>query len=165
MKNIEIIQSHIYSWDRLEKMLFMWRMQCKKIVFTNGCFDIFHLGHLDYLSKAAELGDILVVGINSDLSVKKIKSSSRPIIDEKSRTHLLASLFFVDAVVPFDDDTPYKLIKLVQPDILVKGNDYLPQNIVGYDIVSKKNGQIITIELVQGYSTSNIEQKIINNLK
>jgi len=164
MKKLEVVHSKIYTLEALQRMLVIWRMQTKKIVFTNGCFDILHLGHIDYLSKAADLGDILLVGLNSDVSIKKIKKNNRPIIDENSRKWLLASLFFINGIILFDDETPYNLIKLVKPDVLVKGNDYNPENIVGYDIVKANHGEVITIDLVQGYSTSLIEQKILKGV-
>jgi len=143
-------------------MLGVWRFQEKKIVFTNGCFDLLHLGHIDYLAKAKDLGDILVVGVNTDASVTRLnKGKNRPITDQQSRATLLASLFFVDAVVLFDEDTPYELIKTVQPDVLVKGSDYKPEEIVGYDVVTAKEGEIKTLDFLQGYSTTLIEQKIL----
>ena len=143
-----------------QRMLTIWQFQGKKIVFTNGCFDILHLGHIDYLSKAKDLGDLLIIGLNTDKSVSKIKGSNRPIQDEYSRAMVLASLGFVDAVVFFGEDTPYNLIKTTQPDILVKGADYKPENIVGYDIVTNKGGKVVTIEFLEGYSTTAIEKKI-----
>jgi rfaE bifunctional protein nucleotidyltransferase chain/domain len=132
-----------------------------KVVFTNGCFDILHLGHIEYLAKAANLGDVLVIGMNSDHSVHRIKGDSRPINDEHSRSMVLASLEFVTAVVLFDEETPYELIKIIQPDILVKGRDYKIKEIVGHDIVLAKGGKVKTIELTLGYSTTGIEQKIL----
>lgn len=137
-----------------------WQRENKKIVFTNGCFDLIHRGHVDYLSKAASLGDVLVVGLNTDASVQRLKGMSRPIQDEKSRAMIMASFFFVDLVVFFDEDTPYELIKRVQPDILVKGSDYHPEDIVGYDILMAKHGHVKTINFVEGFSTSNIINKI-----
>ncbi|MBR1627609.1 MAG: D-glycero-beta-D-manno-heptose 1-phosphate adenylyltransferase [Bacteroidales bacterium] len=138
------------------------RMRNKKIVFTNGCFDLIHLGHVDYLSKARDLGDLLVVGVNTDSSVRRLKGESRPLQDEHSRTQILASFSFVDYVVLFDEDTPLELIKSVKPDILVKGADYKPENIVGYDVVNAGNGEIITIEFLSGYSTTNIINKVLH---
>jgi rfaE bifunctional protein nucleotidyltransferase chain/domain len=129
-------------------------------VFTNGCFDILHKGHVDYLAKAADLGEILIIGLNTDASVSKLKGPHRPIQDESSRLQIIASLGFVDAVILFEEPTPYKLIQLVQPDVLVKGSDYLPEEIVGYDIVKAKGGIIKTIDFLPGYSTSLIEKKI-----
>ncbi len=163
MKRLEIIRKKIfnYSDSDFNRLLTIWKFQDKKIVFTNGCFDILHLGHIDYLSAASELGDLLVIGLNTDQSVSKIKGSTRPIQDEISRAFVLASLGFVDAVVFFGEDTPYNLIKTIQPDILVKGADYKPEDIVGYDIVKNKGGEIVTIEFLEGYSTTAIEKKIL----
>ncbi len=160
MKNPEIINNKIYTTEALKRQLAVWRFLEKKIVFTNGCFDILHLGHIDYLSKAKDLGNILIVGVNSDDSVRRIKGKNRPITDETSRSTIIASLHFVDAVVLFDEDTPYELIKLVQPDVLVKGSDYKPEEIVGYDIVTAKGGEIITVDFLPGYSTTAIEKRI-----
>jgi rfaE bifunctional protein nucleotidyltransferase chain/domain len=163
MKRLEIIRKKIfnYSDNDFSRLLAIWKFQGKKIVFTNGCFDILHLGHIDYLAAASELGDLLIVGLNTDLSVSKIKGNNRPIQDEVARAFVLASLGFVDAVVYFGEDTPYNLIKKIQPDILVKGADYKPEDIVGYDIVKNKGGEIVTIEFLEGYSTTAIEKKIL----
>lgn len=136
-----------------------------KVVFTNGCFDLVHQGHIDYLSKARNLGDVLVVGLNTDASVRRLKGPRRPINDQQSRALLLASMVFVDYVVFFDDDTPYQLIKAVQPDILVKGSDYRPEDIVGYDIVTAKGGRVETLDFLPGFSTTAIERKILENSK
>ncbi len=136
-----------------------------KVVFTNGCFDIVHQGHIDYLSKARNLGDVLVVGLNTDASVRRLKGPRRPINDQQSRALLLASMVFVDYVVFFDQDTPYELIKAVQPDILVKGSDYRPEDIVGYDIVMAKGGRVETLDYLPGFSTTAIERKILENSK
>lgn len=161
MQNLKIIQNKILNPDALNRTLIRWRFKGKKIVFTNGCFDLLHLGHVDYLSKAKDLGDILIVGVNTDKSVQILgKGENRPITDENSRATLMASLHFVDAVVLFDEETPYNLIKMVQPDILVKGSDYKVEDVVGYNIVKAKGGEVISIDLVPGYSTTAIEQKI-----
>lgn len=160
MKQIEAINNKIYSLSELEKQVKQWSKENKKIVFTNGCFDIIHQGHIDYLAKARDLGDKLIIGLNTDLSVSSIKGPTRPIQDEKSRAIILASMQFVDAIVYFSDPTPYELIKTLQPDILVKGADYKPQDIVGYDIVKAKGGEIITLTYLEGYSTTNIIKKI-----
>ena len=137
-----------------------------KTVFTNGCFDILHQGHIDYLSKARDLGDALIVGLNTDASVRRLKGTHRPINDQDSRALMLASFVFVDFVVMFDQDTPYELITTVQPDILVKGSDYKPQDIVGYDIVTAKGGKVLTLDYLPGFSTTAIECKIRSfNLK
>lgn len=161
MENLEIIRKKILNPKDLEHALRLWHFQGRKIVFTNGCFDLLHLGHIDYLSKAKDLGDILIVGVNTDKSVKKLgKGDNRPITDEHSRAILMASLRFVDAVVLFDEETPYELIKTIQPDVLVKGSDYKAEDVVGYDIVKAKGGEVISIDLVPGYSTTAIEEKI-----
>ena len=158
-KHLEV--SHkIVNWDSLKQKVELWNEQKKKIVFTNGCFDILHRGHVDYLAKAADLGDVLVLGLNTDASVSRLKGPHRPIQDEQSRLHIIASLAFVDAVVLFDEQTPLKLIQWVQPDVLVKGSDYKPEEIVGYDVLMAKGGTVVTIDFIPGYSTSLIEKKI-----
>lgn len=133
-----------------------WEEKNQKIVFTNGCFDIIHKGHVDYLLKASTMGDVLFLGLNSDESVKRIKGKSRPVIDQFSRSSILSCFEFIDYICIFDEDTPYELIKLIQPDILVKGSDYKPHEIVGYDIVKAKKGKIVTVDLTRGYSSSGI---------
>ncbi len=160
MKHLESIQHKIMSTARLSETLNSWREEGCKIVFTNGCFDILHLGHIDYLARAADFGQRMVIGVNTDASVSRIKGPTRPINDEKSRTLLLAAMEFVSAVVLFDEPTPYELIRIVQPDVLVKGADYRPEDIVGYDIVTARAGQVVTIPFVPGYSTTSIEQRI-----
>lgn len=160
MNNLERIQTNILNRQKLENQLAIWRFQSKKIVFTNGCFDLLHLGHIDYLSKAKDLGDILIIGVNTDDSVRRLKGASRPITDEISRSTIIASLQFVNAVVLFDEDTPYELIKQAQPDVLVKGSDYKAEDIVGYDIVKAKGGEIVTIDFLEGYSTTGIIEKL-----
>jgi rfaE bifunctional protein nucleotidyltransferase chain/domain len=160
MQGIEKIRSKILSGIDLSRQLSIWRFQGQKIVFTNGCFDILHRGHVEYLAKAATLGDKIVIGLNTDQSVKRLKGADRPLQDQESRALMLASLSFVDAVVFFDEDTPRELILHVQPDVLVKGGDYNPADIVGHDTVKAKNGQVITIEFLEGYSTSRIIKKI-----
>ncbi len=160
MTQLEIIQKKIYHLENLPNQLAVWRFQEKKIVWTNGVFDLLHLGHIDYLSKARDLGDILIVGVNTDASVRRIKKAGRPIQDEKARSTIVAALHFVDAVILFDEDTPYELIKLVQPDVLVKGSDYKAEDIVGSDIVLAKGGTVETIDFLPGYSTTAIEEKI-----
>lgn len=164
MTKFEILQSKIHDLASLQKQLHIWRLQEKKIVFTNGCFDILHYGHINYLSKAADLGNILIAGLNSDASVKKLnKGNSRPLQDEKSRAIIIASLSFVSAVVIFEEDTPYSLIKIVLPDFLVKGGDWNPEEIVGYDIVKANGGEVVSLEFIEGFSTTNIEEKIRNS--
>jgi rfaE bifunctional protein nucleotidyltransferase chain/domain len=160
MKKYADLLAKIANIYQLPGILPAWQKENKKIVFTNGCFDIIHRGHVDYLSKAASLGDVLVVGLNTDASVQRLKGPSRPIQDEKSRAMIMASFFFVDLVVFFDEDTPYELIKRVQPDILVKGSDYHPEDIVGYDILMAKHGHVNTIDFLEGFSTSKIIHSI-----
>ncbi|MHC1706949.1 MAG: D-glycero-beta-D-manno-heptose 1-phosphate adenylyltransferase [Bacteroidales bacterium] len=160
MTRQEKLQHKILTPAALKSQLAVWRFQEKKIVFTNGCFDILHLGHIDYLSKAAGLGDVLIVGLNSDNSVSRLKGPHRPITDENSRSMVMVSLSFVDAVAIFDEDTPYELIKLVVPDILVKGGDYDPDTVVGADIVKNHGGKVVILPFIPGYSTTAIEEKI-----
>lgn len=160
MSKLDKIKEKIYSVDQLLSTLNVWRLLEKKIVFTNGCFDLLHLGHIDYLSKAADMGDKLIIGLNSDASTSALKGEGRPITDQVSRSVILASLSFVDAVVIFDDPDPLNLIKLIRPDILVKGADYSIEEIVGADFVSEFGGSVKTIQYLSGYSTTLIEQKI-----
>jgi rfaE bifunctional protein nucleotidyltransferase chain/domain len=160
MGKLDFIVNKIYTRETILNLCAAWRLQGKKIVFTNGCFDLMHLGHVEYLNRAADLGH-LIIGLNSDISVRRIKGVHRPINDERSRAMVLASFLFVEAVVLFDEETPYELISQVQPDILVKGNDYKAEEIVGYDIVHSRGGEIITIDLTEGYSTTSIEERII----
>lgn len=162
MEKLTFIENKILQPEALPEKLAYWRFKGQKIVFTNGCFDLVHQGHIDYLSKARDLGDILIIGLNTDNSVRRLKGSHRPINDEKSRALILASFLFVDAVILFDEDTPYELIKKVQPDILVKGSDYKAEDIVGYDIVTAKGGKVETLDFLPGFSTSGIEKKIID---
>lgn len=160
MTKSEIVQSKICNVEEVKQKIDKWRLDGKKIVFTNGCFDILHRGHVEYLLKARELGDILVIGLNTDASVKRLKGDTRPVNNQESRALLLSSLLFVDAVVDFDEDTPLNLIEQVKPDILVKGGDYSVESIIGYDFVKSIGGDIITIDLVDGYSTTNIIKKV-----
>jgi len=160
MKKLEVVRQKIITRENISQIIALWRFRSYKVVFTNGCFDILHRGHIEYLAKASSFGDVMIVGLNSDKSVKSIKGSNRPVQDEFTRSLVLASLQFVDKVVLFDEDTPYELIKLIQPDILAKGADYLPEQIVGYDIVKAKGGEIVTIELTQGHSTTGIINKL-----
>lgn len=131
------------------------RLKNKKIVFTNGCFDILHPGHIHILSKAKSLGDILVVGLNSDLSVKKLKGDKRPLVSEDDRSRVLLSLRFVDYVIIFNELTPLKVIEKIKPDFLVKGGDYNENDIVGSDFVKAYGGQVEIIKFLDGYSSSN----------
>jgi len=171
MNTIDILKNKIYTQESFHHLLGRLRYFKKKIVFTNGCFDILHLGHVDYLSNASDAGDFFVVGLNSDASVKTLKKGdNRPLQDEHSRAMVIAALGFVDAVILFNEETPYELIKFLQPDILVKGADYDAEEkdpkskkyIVGSDVVRAKNGEVKTIEFVPNYSTSAIEKKILD---
>ena len=162
MNFLDQINHKIVSAEKATDIISNWRNKDCKVVFTNGCFDLLHLGHIEYLAKAASLGDFLVIGLNADASVKRLKGSSRPINDEKSRAFVLASLGFVSLIVLFSEDTPYELIKILQPDVLIKGADYQPEQIVGYDIVKARGGEVLTIEFIPGYSTSAIEKRILD---
>ena len=144
------------SAENASRLLNMWKFRNEKIVFTNGCFDIIHRGHIEYLAKAASLGTKLIVGLNTDASVRRLKGENRPVNDERGRALALASLLFVDEVILFNTDTPRELIEFIQPDVLVKGGDYRPEDIVGNDIVTARGGQVVTIPLVEGYSTTSI---------
>lgn len=161
MTGINRIQAKIRERSEIENIIRNWKRDNLKIVFTNGCFDILHKGHIEYLAKASELGNKLVIGLNSDFSVRNLKGSGRPVQDENARAVILASLFFSDLIVLFNEETPYELIKEILPDILVKGKDYKKENVVGADIVQNNGGKIVTIELTEGYSTSSI----IDNIK
>ena len=147
--------------EQLSAAVAAWRAAGRRVVFTNGCFDLLHLGHVDYLERARHLGDVLVVGLNTDASVGGLKPG-RPIQDETARARILAALAFVDAVVLFGEPTPLALIELVQPDILVKGDDYAIDGIVGHELVLNRGGEVCTVPLVPGYSTSRIIEKIVS---
>ena len=149
---------------KLQGLVSAWKSEGKKVVFTNGVFDLLHIGHITYLAKAAELGDKLVIGLNSDSSVKRIKGEGRPVNDQNSRAAILAALFFVDAIVVFEEDRPLKLITALMPDILVKGADYSVENIVGAKEVMANGGEVKTINFVEGYSSTSIIEKIRNRI-
>mgnify|MGYP000451104946 CR=1 FL=1 len=163
MKNIERVKNKIRNLSQLQNDVKTWREENSMIVFTNGCFDILHKGHVDYLNKAADFGDKLIIGVNSDSSVRELKGSNRPIQDEVSRCWLLASLECVSAVVVFSDQTPLKLIEVIKPDVLVKGGDYQLENIVGAQEVIENGGEVKIVEFLEGYSTSSIETKILRS--
>lgn len=157
---MEASESKITSLDQAKSIVKKWQHLNEKVVFTNGCFDILHLGHVDYLEKARNLGNRLVIGLNTDDSVSRFKGPERPLQDEKSRARVLAAMQFVDLVVLFNEDTPLNLISGLLPDILVKGSDYLTENIVGADVVKQNGGVVKTIDFVPGYSTTRIVEKI-----
>jgi rfaE bifunctional protein nucleotidyltransferase chain/domain len=148
----------------LKSVVSDWQKEGKKVVFTNGVFDLLHIGHITYLAKASELGDKLIIGLNADSSVKRIKGEGRPVNDQSNRAALLAALFFVDAVVVFEEDTPLNLITTLMPDILVKGADYSVENIVGAKEVIANGGEVKTINFVEGYSSTSIIEKIRNQI-
>jgi rfaE bifunctional protein nucleotidyltransferase chain/domain len=154
------ITDKIFTREALQRHAYMWRSMGKKIVFTNGCFDILHHGHLSYLAQAAAYGNILVVGVNSDASVKRLKGADRPLTHENDRAFQLASLLLVDAVCIFDEDTPKELIEQVHPDVLAKGGDYTVSTIVGADHVLANGGSVEVIPFVNGYSTTSIIEHI-----
>ncbi len=153
-------ESKIMSLEEAQKKVKDWQNKGKKVVFTNGCFDIVHLGHIDYLEKARKLGDKLVLGLNTDASVSKLKGETRPVVNEYARSRMMAAFEFVDAVILFGEPTPKELIEFISPDILVKGDDYTLENIVGADFVLAKGGEVKTISLVKGYSTTTLIEKI-----
>ncbi len=150
----------IVTWPALQNQVLRWREAGERIVFTNGCFDILHYGHVDYLARAAALGDRLLVGLNSDASVSRLKGPHRPIQGEASRLRVMAALGFVDAVTLFEQDTPLELILQVMPDVLVKGGDWQPAQIVGAEQVLAAGGEVHSLPFIPGYSTTAIEEKI-----
>jgi len=157
----QLIKDKIFSTNTaLAKQVTSWQLHNEKVVFTNGCFDILHLGHIDYLTKAADLGDRLIIAVNTDASVSSLKGPSRPIIDEETRAMKLASLVFVDAVILFGEETPLKLITEVRPNILVKGGDYTIDTIVGASEVQDNGGEVVVIPFLEGHSTTSIVNKI-----
>ncbi|BAI79739.1 glycerol-3-phosphate cytidyltransferase [Deferribacter desulfuricans SSM1] len=153
------MENIIFDVDKLVNII---DRKGKKVVFTNGCFDIVHYGHISYLYKAKELGDILVVALNSDESVKRLKGEKRPINSLKERAALIASLKPVDYVTMFEEDTPYNIIKKIKPDVLVKGGDWKEDEIVGSDIVKSYGGEVYSLNFVEGFATTNIIEKIID---
>ncbi len=160
MNHQQLLQSKIYSLETLLLLVHQWKAGSQKIVFTNGCFDILHPGHIDYLNKAADLGDKLIVALNTDASVQKLKGSHRPIQSEQSRLQIMASLECVSAVFLFGEETPLEAISKILPNILVKGGDYTIETIVGADEVIKNGGEAKVIPFLEGFSTSGIERKI-----
>ena len=160
MSNLQNITSKIYSLSDLKIQSDKWKENGEKIVFTNGCFDLVHRGHVEVLANTADLGDRLIIGLNSDVSIQKIKGKNRPIIDENSRAILLASLQFVDAIVLFSEDTPKQLIETIVPNVLAKGGDYKVEEIAGHEVVLQNGGEVILVPFIDGFSTTNIVDKI-----
>jgi len=161
-KELKMSGKKIKSLSEIAKVKRRLKKEGKTIVFTNGCFDILHRGHIECLRKAKSHGDVLMVGLNSDSSVKKIKGDKRPIISQNDRAEILASLEMVDYVVIFNEETPHKVIATLVPDVLVKGGDYAKDEIVGKDIVESGGGSVITVKQVRGKSTKNIVKTIID---
>jgi rfaE bifunctional protein nucleotidyltransferase chain/domain len=158
---LQILKNKIFSLDDLLRNALVWRFRGDKIVFTNGCFDIIHRGHIEYLAQAASLGNRLIIGVNTDSSVSTLKGPNRPVNDEQTRAEILAAFSFVDAVVLFSEETPINLITSIKPDILVKGGDYNPDTIVGANVVKDNGGRVEVIPFVNGFSTSSIINKIL----
>jgi rfaE bifunctional protein nucleotidyltransferase chain/domain len=163
MSHLNKINSKIFSLDDLKNQVNAWKQAGEEVVFTNGCFDIIHRGHIEVLAQTADLGDRLIIGLNSDTSIQKLKGKNRPIIEEQSRAILLASLEFVDAVVIFSEDTPLKLISALLPDVLAKGGDYEIETIVGHEIVQQNGGKVKLVPFVDGFSSTTIIEKIKNS--
>jgi len=155
------MSSKIVNLKKLKKILTIKRKEKKKVAFTNGCFDILHYGHVKYLTQAKKMADILVVGVNTDSSVKKIKGKKRPINPLKHRMEVLAGLEAIDYLISFKETTPYRLIKEIKPDVLIKGGDWKPNEIVGKDIVEAYRGKVITLPYIKGVSTTNLIRKIV----
>lgn len=160
MSKLQWIQNKIMDKASLSRFCHSQKVKGRRIVFTNGCFDILHHGHIDLLAKAADEGEILIVGLNTDSSVKKLKGAKRPINNETDRALLLASLLCVDAICLFEEETPLELIKLLQPDVLVKGGDYTKDNIVGAIEVESSGGKVVIVPFVNGYSTTETLEQI-----
>ena len=160
MSQFNTLKNKIFSLENLKIQTEKWKQAEEKVVFTNGCFDIVHQGHLEVLAHTADLGSKLIIGLNSDSSIQKLKGNNRPIIEEQSRAILLASFSFVDAVVLFSEDTPINLISTLLPDVLAKGGDYKIETIVGHEIVQKNGGEVILVPFVDGFSSTTIIEKI-----
>jgi rfaE bifunctional protein nucleotidyltransferase chain/domain len=161
MHKLQWIQGKIFSREKLVRECNSWRVKGQKIVFTNGCFDILHRGHLDLLARAADHGNVLVVGVNTSSSVQRLKGPTRPVNNEEDRAFQLASLLCTNAICLFDEDTPAELIKALKPDVLVKGGDYTIDKIVGADFVQSYGGRVEIIPFVTGYSTTGLIEKIV----
>ncbi|RYY32341.1 MAG: D-glycero-beta-D-manno-heptose 1-phosphate adenylyltransferase [Sphingobacteriaceae bacterium] len=156
----QTLVNKICDWEKAKSLVSAWKAEGKKVVFTNGVFDLLHIGHITYLAKAADEGDKLIIGLNADSSVKRIKGESRPVNDQNSRSAILAALFFVDAIAVFEEDTPLDLINTLMPNVLIKGADYSIDNIVGAKEVMANGGEVKTITFVEGYSSTSIIERI-----
>jgi len=163
MSYLKTIQHKIFSLSDLKNQVNAWKQAGENVVFTNGCFDIIHRGHIEVLAQTADLGDKLIIGLNSDTSIQKLKGENRPIIDEQARSILLAALSFVDAVILFPEDTPINLISALLPDVLAKGGDYEIETIVGHEIVQQNGGKVKLVPFVDGFSSTTIIEKIKNS--
>lgn len=151
----------ILTWEELKKVVELRRKEGKTIVFTNGCFDILHVGHIQYLQEARKIGDLLILGLNSDASVRAIKGEKRPLVPQAERAEVVASLTTVDYVTVFDETTPLRLIEFLQPDCLVKGGDWKEASVVGRDLVRSWGGKVVIVPLTEGASTTSIVEKIL----
>ena len=160
MSQFNTLKNKIFSLENLKIQVPKWKASGEKVVFTNGCFDLVHQGHIEVLARTADLGTKLIIGLNSDSSIQKLKGENRPIIQQQSRAILLASFSFVDAVVLFSEDTPINLISTLLPDILAKGGDYKIETIVGHKIVQENGGKVILVPFVDGFSSTAIIEKI-----
>ena len=163
MSHLNTLNSKIFTIEELKAKTNSWKENGQKVVFTNGCFDIVHRGHIEVLARTADLGDKLIIGLNSDSSIQKLKGEDRPIINEQSRAVLLAALSFVNAVVLFSEDTPLNLISTLVPDVLAKGGDYEIETIVGHEIIQQNGGEVILVPFVDGFSSTTIIDKIKNS--
>ena len=161
LSEIRILNNKIKKLNELKKTLSALKKKRKKIVFTNGCFDLLHYGHIKYLETAKKLGDYLVVGLNSDISVRVIKGNKRPIMSQNDRVRILSALACIDFIIIFSEPNPLKLIKLLKPDVLVKGGDWKKKDIIGRDFVKSYNGKVKSIPFIKNYSTSSIIRLII----
>ncbi len=153
----------VRPWEEIPRLRAYWSFLEQRVVFTNGCFDIVHLGHVEYLEAASRLGDVLVVGLNSDASVRRLKGSSRPVLPEEARARLLAAMEFVEAVFIFEEDTPERLIEALRPDVLVKGGDYTEDQIAGASFVRSYGGEVVILPYIEGYSTTRLIEKLCNS--
>ena len=163
MSHLKKLNNKIYPLQELENKVNAWKQAGEEVVFTNGCFDIIHRGHIEVLAQTADLGDRLIIGLNSDSSIQKLKGEDRPIIDEQSRAILISALSFVDAVILFPEETPINLISTLLPDVLAKGGDYEIETIVGHEIIQNNGGKVKLVPFVDGFSSTTIIEKIKNS--